>query len=97
MGNIEGKVDKLMYIWVPSEKKANLFYHLVGTKFYATNTGTSFFDKIDVGHDAYVKADDVKFVNGVQLTPLNTAAEAQVAAQKKWILDKEINLEGNQI
>lgn len=23
------KVDKLMYIWVPSEKKANLFYHLV--------------------------------------------------------------------
>ena len=77
------KVDKLMYIWVPSEKKANLFYHLVGTKFYATNTGTSFFDKIDVGHDAYVKADDVKFVNGVQLTPLNTAAEAQVAAQKK--------------
>ena len=70
-GNL--KVDKLIYIWVPSENKAELFYHLVGTKFYATGN----VDQIEVGNDAYVKASDVKFVNiGLTLTPSNTAAEA---------------------
>ncbi|MFM9597719.1 hypothetical protein ACKI1O_51475, partial [Streptomyces scabiei] len=45
------KVDKLLYIWVPSENKAELFYHLVGTKFYATGN----VDQIEVGNNAYVK------------------------------------------
>lgn len=63
MGHL--KVDKLMYIWVPSENKAELFYHLVGTSFYATTTPTARQSKIDVGHDAYVKADDVKFAGGI--------------------------------
>ena len=77
-GNL--KVDKLIYIWVPSENKAELFYHLVGTKFYATGN----VDQIEVGNDAYVKASDVKFVNiGLTLTPSNTAAEAEATALKK--------------
>lgn len=76
------KVDKLVYIWVPSENKAELFYHLVGTSFYASTTPTAHWSTINVGHDAYVKASDVKFVYGVKLTPSNTAAEAQAAAQK---------------
>ena len=76
------KVDKLVYIWVPSENKAELFYHLVGTSFYASTTPTAHWSTINVGNDAYVKASDVKFVYGVKLTPSNTAAEAQAAAQK---------------
>ncbi|CCI84729.1 hypothetical protein FC52_GL001610 [Lactobacillus pasteurii DSM 23907 = CRBIP 24.76] len=73
------KVDKLVYIWVPSENKAELFYHLVGTKFYATGN----IDRIDVGSDAYVKASDVKFIpQGLTLSPSNTAAEAEAAAKK---------------
>ncbi|ALJ23678.1 s-layer protein [Lactobacillus gallinarum] len=74
------KVDKLVYIWVPSENKAELFYHLVGTKFYATGN----IDQIEVGHNAYVKANDVKFIDlGLKLTPSNTPEEAQAAALKK--------------
>lgn len=73
------KVDKLVYIWVPSENKAELFYHLVGTKFYATGN----VDKIEVGNNAYVKASDVEFINqGLTLTPSNTPEEAQAAAKK---------------
>jgi hypothetical protein len=69
------KVDKLLYIWVPTEQKAELFYHLV-TK------------RLDADHnyftvkDAYVKASDVEF-HGVKLTPSNTPEEAQAAALKK--------------
>ncbi|MBN6048398.1 SLAP domain-containing protein [Lactobacillus helveticus] len=73
------KVDKLVYIWVPSENKAELFYHLVGTKFYATGN----VDQIEVGNNAYVKASDVEFINqGLTLTPSNTPEEAQAAAKK---------------
>lgn len=50
------KVDKLLYIWVPSENKAELFYHLVG-KEVASNNGHISFD------DGYVKASDVQFMN----------------------------------
>ena len=46
------KVDKLVYIWVPSENKAELFYHLVGTSFYASTTPTAHWSTINVGHDA---------------------------------------------
>ena len=49
------KVDKLLYIWVPSENKAELFYHLVG-KEVASNNGHISFD------DGYVKASDVAIV-----------------------------------
>lgn len=73
------KVDKLVYIWVPSENKAELFYHLVGTKFYATGN----VDQIEVGNNAYVKASDVEFINqGLTLTPSNTPQEAQAAVNK---------------
>ena len=70
------KVDKLLYIWVPSENKAELFYHLVG-KEVASNNGHISFD------DDYVKASDVQFMsNSKAITPSNTAAEAEAAAKK---------------
>lgn len=70
------KVDKLLYIWVPSENKAELFYHLVG-KEVASNNGHISFD------DGYVKASDVQFMsNSKAITPSNTAAEVEAAAKK---------------
>lgn len=70
------KVDKLLYIWVPSENKAELFYHLVG-KEVASNNGHISFD------DGYVKASNVQFMsNSKAITPSNTAAEAEAAAKK---------------
>ena len=70
------KVDKLLYIWVPSENKAELFYHLVG-KEVASNNGHISFD------DGYVKAIDVQFMsNSKAITPSNTEAEAEAAAKK---------------
>ena len=70
------KVDKLLYIWVPSENKAELFYHLVG-KEVASNNGHISFD------DGYVKESDVQFMsNSKAITPSNTDAEAEAAAKK---------------
>lgn len=83
------KVDKLVYIWVPSENKVEEFYHLipftVGDEIsyiqYATHeigASTNIYDK-----GAYVKVKDVQRVeNSVKLTPSNTAAEAEAAAKK---------------
>lgn len=71
------KVNKLLYIWVPSENKAELFYHLVGKSVYSNQGEVQF-------ADGYVKASDVRFdPNSTSLTPSNTAAEAEPAAQKK--------------
>lgn len=70
------KVDKLLYLWVPSENKAELFYHLVGNSVEGSKSSLNF-------TDGYVKASDVKFdTDSVALTPSNTAAEAEAAAKK---------------
>ena len=70
------KVDKLLYLWVPSENKAELFYHLVGNSVEGSKGSLNF-------TDGYVKASDVKFdTDSVALTPSNTAAEAEAAAKK---------------
>jgi hypothetical protein len=67
----------LLYIWVPSEKKAELFYHLVSNSVYSNHGEVTF-------SDGYVKASDVQFdPDSTALTPSNTAAEAQAAAVKK--------------
>lgn len=71
------KVNKLLYIWVPNENKAELFYHLVGKSVYSNQGEVQF-------ADGYVKASDVRFdSDSTSLTPSNTVAEAQAAAQKK--------------
>lgn len=71
----EFKVDKLLYIWIPSENQAELFYHMVG-KSAEGHTSELDFD------DGYVKANDVTSL-GVKLIPANTPEEAQAAALKK--------------
>ena len=65
------KVDKLLYLWVPSENKAELFYHLVGNSVEGSKSSLNF-------TDGYVKASDVKFdTDSVALTPSNTEAAAK--------------------
>ena len=76
------KVNKLLYIWVPAEKKAELFYHLKGHEFYASASREGGTSVIDVG-DGYVKQKDVKFIAGLKLRPSNTAEEAQQNAKQK--------------
>lgn len=71
------KVNKLLYIWVQNDNKVELFYHLAGHQFYATDlpNGSSGSDVINVGQ-GYVKKKDVKFIDGLKLSPSNTPEEA---------------------
>ena len=77
------KVNKLLYIWIKSKNKAELFYHLAGHQFYATDLpdGSSGSDVINVGQ-GYVKKKDVKFIDGLKLSPSNTPEEARQAAKQ---------------
>lgn len=85
----EWKVDKLLYIWVPSENKAEEFYHLAPVRYWQnvirlSNNGQYTKDYMPLKADNYVKASDVKFVeNSVKITPSNTPEEAQAVALKK--------------
>ena len=84
------KVDKLVYIWIPSENKIEEFYHLspftkgyeidyIQYASYEIGANTTIYDK-----GAYVKTSDVQLVeNSIKLTPSNTPEEAQAAAMKK--------------
>lgn len=81
------RVDKLLYIWVPSENKAEEFYHLAPDSHWKdvlrlSSNGQYVNDHMPI-KDAYVKASDVQFIeNSVKLTPSNTAAEAEATAKK---------------
>ena len=85
-------VDGLYYLWVPSENKAELFYHFlayrIGRSYFVNNDGTDLkepkFDKlIESTEDkmrytnSFVKASEVTFASGIKLTPLNTAKDAE--------------------
>lgn len=81
-------VDKLIYIWVPSENKAEEFYHLVPTNYWKdvlrlSSNGEYVGDRIPLKEETYVKASDVQFnTKSVALTPSNTPEQAKAAAQK---------------
>ena len=81
-------VDKLVYIWVPSENKVEEFYRLTPTKdwkdvYTLSSNGQYIKDSMALKDDTYVKASDVHFEqNSVKLTPSNTPAEAEAAAKK---------------
>lgn len=77
------QVDYARYIWVPSEKKAELFYHLVDTSFSMHDPNGKYnyaVTKQNVGN-VYVKASDVTF-KGVKVKTQNTAEEAAKLAEK---------------
>ena len=84
MGDLN-HVDEEVYLWVPSENKAELFYHVIGYPNSNTN------ELKDYG---YIKASAVKKVRGLKLEPINTAAEAKadsVQATNKAELEQAIS------
>ncbi|WP_278341271.1 FIVAR domain-containing protein [Lactobacillus acetotolerans] len=90
-------VDEALYIWVPSENKAELFYHLATPSLTFQQQGI----KPDVYKDKnynYVKASDVKYISGPILKPENTSEEAKsdiaiANTQDKQTLQKIIDQE----
>ncbi|RHW50446.1 SLAP domain-containing protein [Lactobacillus bombicola] len=63
----ERPVDELLYIWVPSDNRAELFYRLSDKP----NEG-SFSNSTD-----FIKANDNKYIYGPKLKAINTADEAK--------------------
>lgn len=82
-------VDRLMYIWVPSEKKAELFYHISSQYVMAPEGDVYTIGKAHkfVG-DGFVKQSDVK-VSGLELKPVNTPEEAEQDSKTATISDKQ--------
>ena len=77
------QVDYARYIWVPSEKKAELFYHLIGTTFSMRDPHSKYeytWVKQNIG-SVYVKACDVTF-KGLKVKTQNTAEEATKLVEK---------------
>lgn len=78
-------VDGQMYIWVPKENKAELFYHIVATdksfdENHAPNTSYRTND-VEIGN-AFVKASDVETYSGTtKPVVINTAEEAKSDAE----------------
>ncbi|RVU69941.1 MULTISPECIES: SLAP domain-containing protein [Lactobacillus] len=62
----EFNVDQLRCIYLPSENKAELFYHLTDRSINKTDVGNGF-----------VKASDVTYLKNAKLKAVNTAAEAK--------------------
>ncbi|WEV71209.1 SLAP domain-containing protein [Lactobacillus sp. ESL0785] len=64
--NTEEYVTEARYLWVPSEQKAELFYKLRSP--YVSGP-----EYLGIENGEFVKAADVEYVSGSQLTPVNTA------------------------
>ena len=76
-------VDRLLYLWVPSENKAELFYRL---RSGYVQTGSNYSASDDAG---YVKASDVDYDYGPQMVdPANTASEAEAGKAVATSSDK---------
>ena len=80
-------VDGQMYIWVPKENKAELFYHIVATSksFDTTERVNGYYrsQNVKIGN-AFVKEAEVETYDGLKKPELiNTAAEAKADAQKQ--------------
>lgn len=81
-------VDGLMYLWVPSENKAELFYHCLNY-----DDQNVFDDQLPAAPEEpdsdkptkkklvygnnLLKASDVKYISGLKLKPINSAKEAE--------------------
>ena len=93
-------VDGLMYLWVPEEKKAELFYHCLNYEnssvIDANNSATTNSSpahpvekqKLNYGNN-FIKASDVKYISGIKLNPINTAAQAESDQKTASETDKQ--------
>ena len=90
-------VDESLYIWVPSENKAELFYRLMGISTlnngYYGNDYEEMMNNLDytkVTSLKYIKAADVKYASGPRITKAeNTAADAQADIKVASSADKQ--------
>ena len=97
-------VDRLMYIWVPTEKKAELFYHISSA--YIDVPAGDVYSIAEVRKyigNGFIPAKDAK-ESGVKLTPANTPEEAEKdiaiaqAADKSGLkveIDKKTSIEAS--
>lgn len=89
-------VDRLMYLWVAKDNKAELFYHLKSDSIITPRGNV--YRLRDVRHyvdNGFIKASDAKYASGIKLTPVNTEAEAKAdsnvaSASEKNALNAEI-------
>ncbi|WP_420907743.1 hypothetical protein [Lactobacillus acetotolerans] len=86
-------VNELLYIWVPSENKAELFYRIEDSSNGTDQYGNDLFLETKDSQPSlyYVKASDVKYLSGPRLTkPENTADEAKADAKVASSTDKQV-------
>ncbi|MDF7639606.1 SLAP domain-containing protein [Lactobacillus sp. ESL0791] len=74
-----------IYVWVPKDNKAELFYRL---KYYSPEESINYENAIQ-NQLFYVKAADAVYLSGPQLTPANTPEEAQIDAKIATAADKQ--------
>lgn len=75
----ELNVDRLQYIWVASDNRAELFYHIKSA--YVNTPQGNVYRLGDVHKyvgNGFVKASDAKYESGIKLSPVNTPAQAKV-------------------
>lgn len=92
-------VNGALYLWNKEDNKVELFYHLTNKYQTMVNVKTSSnFPKavrtnyIDIG-DAFVKANDVAYVSGKALKPINDAKQAEDNAKIATNELDELNLQ----
>ncbi|WEV70790.1 FIVAR domain-containing protein [Lactobacillus sp. ESL0785] len=73
-------VNELVYLWVPSDQKAELFYRLNNQNITLTNNATPTKDTQPIKKhvvNGYLKASDAVYARGQYLSPLNSAQDAE--------------------
>ncbi|MDF7639605.1 SLAP domain-containing protein [Lactobacillus sp. ESL0791] len=74
-----------IYVWVPKDNKAELFYRL---NYYSPEESINYDNAIQ-NQLFYIKAADAVYLSGPQLTPANTPEEAKIDAKIATLTDKQ--------
>lgn len=69
-------VDCKMYLYVPSEKKTELFYHITDNKVLIKDQNDHYEEKT-IDQPVFIKVDDASQTQGAKLSAINTASEAE--------------------
>lgn len=92
------KVNGAIYLWNEQENKAELYYHLTNhyQKMANLKTSPSFPEVVKINTvkigDAFIKASDVKYVDGKFLKPINSASQAEDNAKIAMSESEELDL-----
>ncbi len=78
-------VVREIYVWVPNDNKAELFYRL---NYYTPDARSNLYNAT-TNQLFYIKAADTTYLSGPQLTPANTPEEAYTDAKVAATTDKQ--------